>query len=307
MRDEQQEAFRGEFQRLALARGIDDPNYYDAILAIVQMVSAKRGESGTSPVTVGIAGAQGSGKSTLAGLLRIVLENVPGLSATVLSLDDFYKTRGEREEMARSVHPLFAVRGVPGSHDMALLNRVVERLKSGLAVESPVFNKAQDDRSQQSRTIEAVDVIVLEGWCWGAIPQSEISLEKPVNELEKRRDSDGFWRRRVNDELASTHYQHAFDNDLTIFLAVPDMDSVYRWRLQQEHDLVNGLVDDLDDDLDDGLADGSRVMDEAEIREFIMYYERITLAMLTTMPDKADLTLTLDESHRIDHWSLLSR
>lgn len=283
MGDEQQIAFRDEFQALALARGIDDPNYYDAIVQIINLVAVKRAEMGTSPITVGIAGAQGSGKSTLAALLTSALENVLGLRATVLSLDDFYKTREEREEMARSVHPLFAVRGVPGTHDMALLNRVIDSLKAGISVDGPIFNKAEDDRSEASKILESADVLVLEGWCWGAIPQSMIALEKPVNDLEKRRDSDADWRRRVNDELASFNYQHAFDNDLMIFLAVPNMESIVRWRLQQEQ----------------GLSRGSRVMGEAEIREFIMYYERITRAMLADMPERADLTLTLNEAHCI--------
>lgn len=283
MHDEQEEGFRDQFQDLALARGIDDPHYFDTILKIVELVVAKRGELGHSPVTVGIAGAQGSGKSTLAELLTVVLENVAGLSATVLSLDDFYKTREEREEMARSVHPLFAVRGVPGTHDMALMNGVIDSLKTGISVDSPVFNKAEDNRSEVSRRLRTVDVIVLEGWCWGSVPQSELSLEEPVNELEKRSDVDGRWRRAINKELASFDYQHAFDNDLVIFLAVPNMEAVYRWRLQQEQ----------------GLEGGSRVMNEAEVREFIMYYERITRAMLAEMPGRADMTLALDEAHRI--------
>jgi D-glycerate 3-kinase len=201
----------------------------------------------------------------------------------VLSLDDFYKTREEREEMARSVHPLFVVRGVPGTHDMALMNGVVDSLKAGVSVDSPIFNKAEDDRSEVSRRLEAVDVIVLEGWCWGSVPQPAIELEDPVNELEEKSDIDGHWRQAVNDALASFDYQHAFDNDLMIFLAVPNMEAVYRWRLQQEQDLQAG----------------TRVMDKREIREFIMYYERITRAMLAEMPGRADMTLTLDEAHRI--------
>jgi len=283
MLDEQEEGFRGQFQDLALARGIDDPHYYDAIVKIADLVAVKRGELGRSLVTVGIAGAQGSGKSTLAEFLAVVLENVAGLSAAVLSIDDFYKTRAEREEMARSVHPLFAVRGVPGTHDMALMNGVIDSLKAGISVDIPVFNKAEDDRSEVPRRLEAVDVILLEGWCWGSVPQSEIELEDPVNELEEKSDADGRWRRAVNDALASFDYQHAFDNDLMIFLAVPNMEAVQRWRLQQEQ----------------GLDPGSRVMDKREIREFIMYYERITRAMLAEMPDRADMTLTLDETHRI--------
>ena len=283
MLDEPEEGFREQFEDLALVSGIDDSYYYDALLKIVELVVEKRGELGQSPVTVGIAGAQGSGKSTLAGLLAVVLENVAGLSAAVLSLDDFYKTRDQRQEMARSIHPLFAIRGVPGTHDMELMNRVIDSLKIGISVQSPIFNKAEDDRLEASRRIQAVDVIVLEGWCWGSKPQPATELEEPVNELEKRNDVNRQWRRTVNDELATFDYQHAFDNDLMIFLAVPDMEAVYRWRLQQEQ----------------GLDGGSRVMNESEIHEFIMYYERLTRAMLAEMPGRADITLFLNEAHLI--------
>lgn len=281
--EEEKEAFRNQFLKLAAARGVDDPHYYDALLAIVDRVAERMVQRAASPFTLGIGGAQGSGKSTLARLLKDVLQNVPGLSATVLCLDDFYKTRAERQNMARSVHPLFAVRGVPGTHDMALLNRVVDALKSGVSVHKPIFDKGEDDRSKRSEAVEPVDVLILEGWCWGAIPQPTGALDEAINELEEKRDGDGLWRRRVNDELASASYQKAFDNDLMIFLAVPNMKAVRTWRLRQEL----------------GLADGSRVMDEAQIREFIMYYERITRAMLDDMPQRADLTLTLDQSHCI--------
>ena len=183
--------------------------------------------------------------------------------------------------MAIDVHPLFAVRGVPGTHDMALLNRVIESIKAGQVTTHPVFNKAQDDRDGQWRTMEPVDVLVLEGWCLGALPQTESSLAIPVNELEETRDPDGRWRRRVNAELASTDYQRAFYSDISTFLAVPDMDSVFRWRLQQEQSLFPG----------------ASVMDEAGVREFIMYYERITRAMLVDLPGRVDITLFLDQSH----------
>ncbi|MBQ62430.1 MAG: kinase [Gammaproteobacteria bacterium] len=235
---------------------------------------------------VGVSGAQGSGKSTLATLLAIVLRETDGLRADVLSLDDFYKTREERLEMAADSHPLFAVRGVPGTHDVALLNLVLKTVRDGQAVTCPVFNKAEDDRKIKSRTLGSLDVLVLEGWCLGALPQPESSLEKPVNDLEAVRDPDGRWRRKVNGALASNEYQQAFDCDMLVFLAVPDMDSVLKWRLQQEQ----------------GLSSGAGVMDEGGIREFIMYFERITRAMLEDLPKRSDITLFLNEGHDLEDY-----
>lgn len=270
-----------EFDELALARGVDDPNYYQAILSIADKISSKKG---AAPLTIGISGAQGSGKSTLAAMLVIVLQKVAGFRAAVLSLDDFYKTRQQRARMATDIHPLFAVRGVPGTHDVVLLNRVIERIKAGQATTHPLFNKAQDDREEEWRHVQRLDVLVLEGWCLGAVPQVESSLAMPVNEMEQMRDPDGTWRRRVNAELASVEYRQAFACDIHAFLAVPDMESVLRWRLQQEQ----------------SLPPGAKVMDEAGVREFVMYFERITRAMLAEMPGRADIALFLNEAHRLD-------
>src|SRR5689334_11864372 len=80
-------------------------------------------------LTIGINGAQGSGKSTLAALLHDLLEDGAGLRTVVLSIDDFYRTRAERQGLAREVHPLLETRGVPGTHDVALARHVLARLR----------------------------------------------------------------------------------------------------------------------------------------------------------------------------------
>ena len=40
-----------------------------------------------------------------------VLADTHGVVTTVLSLDDFYLTKAERESLAQRLHPLFATRG----------------------------------------------------------------------------------------------------------------------------------------------------------------------------------------------------
>ena len=69
---------------------------------------------------IGISGAQGSGKSTLAASLQqLWLEQ--GVRSDVISLDDYYLEPAKRLELARLWHPLFAERGVPGTHETGLL------------------------------------------------------------------------------------------------------------------------------------------------------------------------------------------
>src|SRR5690348_14070644 len=95
------------------------PAWDAADAAVVQAIQARHdGE----PILVGLAGAQGSGKSTMAPRVAQQLEDA-GLRTAILALDDFYLTHAERAERARTVHPLLATRGVPGTHDIALLNR----------------------------------------------------------------------------------------------------------------------------------------------------------------------------------------
>jgi D-glycerate 3-kinase len=74
---------------------------------------------GGKPLIVGINGAQGSGKSTLCKFLEVLLVEHNQVGIT-LSLDDLYLTRAERLAAAADDHPLFATRGVPGTHDVEL-------------------------------------------------------------------------------------------------------------------------------------------------------------------------------------------
>lgn len=247
------------------------PAWDAADAAVVQAIEARyAGE----PILVGLAGAQGSGKSTMGPRVALRLEDA-GLRAAVLALDDFYLTRAERAQLARTVHPLLATRGVPGTHDIALLTRTVERLLAGDDARVPRFDKATDDRALEARKIaEPVDVVILEGWCIGARPQPEAVLADPVNDLERREDAGERWRTWVNDRLA-TDYAALFDRlALRILLCAPSFDVVVRWRTEQERQLLSGG------------------MGTPAIKRFIDHYERITRWMLQDEP--ADLVIDLD-------------
>lgn len=82
------------------------------------------------PIIIGIHGAQGSGKSTLAECLVQLLITQHHQTAIALSLDDFYLTHQQRLDLANSVHPLLATRGVPGTHDIELALTTLDKLLS---------------------------------------------------------------------------------------------------------------------------------------------------------------------------------
>ena len=90
---------------------------------------AQRAKAANTAPLVGFSGCQGSGKSTLVALMAKVMREVHGVSTVVLSLDDFYLTKAARARLAKSIHPLFATRGVPGTHDLPLLNETIAALR----------------------------------------------------------------------------------------------------------------------------------------------------------------------------------
>ncbi|MGZ3267744.1 MAG: kinase, partial [Croceibacterium sp.] len=168
-----------------------------------------RRANATRPLLVGFNGAQGSGKTTLCRFLELLLAE-RDLNAVTLSLDDLYLPRAERKQAAADHHPLFATRGVPGTHDVELSMAILDRLLSRKPTDLPIFDKATDDRAPGTRHVEGpVDVVLFEGWCVGAAPQSAAALREPVNTLERDEDPRGTWRREVNRRLA-TDYAELF-------------------------------------------------------------------------------------------------
>jgi len=237
---------------------------------------------------LGINGAQGTGKSTLAATLKLLLEGRDGWRIAVLSIDDFYLTRRERERLAADIHPLLGTRGVPGTHDVLLMARILDQLRglpAGKSLSLPRFEKSHDDRvpeSQWGSVTGPLDLVIFEGWCVGSPPQADAALQDAVNSLERERDPQGAWRGFVNEQLAGPYADVFSRLDKLVFLQAPDFDAVFRWRLEQERKLTQGTA----------------VMDDAEIAEFLRHYERLTRANLQHMPNVADVVLELDRDHR---------
>lgn len=243
-----------------------------------QIASWRKEKAG--PLMIGVNGAQGSGKTTLCAFLSELLLPDLGLSAAVLSLDDFYLSKVERLAMSEKIHPLLRIRGVPGTHDVASICAALDNLRSGKAASVPVFDKANDDRSPDARLIKApIDVILFEGWCVGASPQDEAALAEPVNALERDEDKTGVWRRYVNERL-KTDYRDLFARlDRVIMLRVDSMDAVFHNRLRQERKLRTAKPD----------APG--LLSDEGVARFIQHYERLTRHCLGTLPQHADIVI----------------
>ena len=265
---------------------------------VAQEITAHQKDAGM-PLVIGINGAQGSGKSTLADLLVFLLTTQHSLSAVAMSIDDFYYTREQRAQLANTVHPLLATRGVPGTHDVALAEKTIHSLSHFLgAVAVPKFNKAIDDRLAENQwpvITKPVDVIVLEGWCLGAQAQTDAELQQAINDLEQDEDPQAIWRRYVNQQL-SDNYANLFKMvDTWIMLKAPSFDCVFNWRLEQE----NKLRVSLSQNPTTTQQDIDKIMDDKAVGRFIKFYQRITQYLLTTLPNKVNYLFELDENRVI--------
>lgn len=243
------------------------------------------------PLFIGVNGCQGSGKSTFSAFVEYYLRRIHNVSVVTLSLDDFYLTQAERQGLASDVHPLFSTRGVPGTHNMKQMSELLHKLKTrqtGFRI--PRFNKAIDDPfpEQQWPLIESpIDVVLIEGWCWGTRPQSAYQLSEPINELERVEDSDGRWRQYVDTQLEQYFLPLYNFIDYWILLKAPSFDCVFQWRREQEQKLAK---------FEQG--DKSGVMDDEQLKRFISHYQRLTEHTLHN--DRAfDLVFELDDSRQI--------
>lgn len=239
-------------------------------------------------VIIALNGAQGSGKTTLCRFLDELVLPGMGLRSVVLSLDDFYLGREARMELARTVHPLLATRGVPGTHDLEALQAAVQHIADGIVpLDLPRFDKATDDRMPEDRwqRIDHVpDVVLIEGWCVGATPQPPSSLVTPVNDLERMEDPDGRWRAFVNQRLGADYRDLFARFDALVMLRVADFESVWQGRKRQEDKLRQRTGDR-----------GGHIMADATLRRFLAHYERLTRHMLASMPATADALIEAED------------
>ena len=273
-----------------MARMNNDPSTQNLALA-VHLLDHYAGRIARSrrPYLMGLSGLQGSGKSTLARVIKSQAES-RGIPAEVLSLDDFYYSRAEREMLAKEVHPLLRTRGVPGTHEVELLLSVLAalpRASDKLPVPYPRFDKGRDTRLPPSRWPKVTrppKLIILEGWALGIRPQSAAALNAPVNELERKEDPDGTWRRWVNKQLRG--YQPLWRKlDALIVLQAPNWDVVRRWRSEQEEALI--------------ARHAPLAMDAKAMERFLAHFERLSRHALATLPQLADSWVEYDTERHV--------
>lgn len=241
---------------------------------------------------LGFSGGQGSGKTTVAKILKIILKKFFKRKIHISSIDDFYKTLEVRNKMVHTIHPLFKTRGAPGTHDINLIKKFFYFIKKKKFTKTklPKFDKSIDDRLKKKYWFNIKDrpeIVMLEGWCVGAQPQSNSLIKKPINILEKYEDQDLIWRKYVNQKLKKEYKKLFAMIDYYIFMKIPNFNMVFKWRLLQENKLRKGS------------HSKKKIMSYNEIKRFIMFYERITLQMIKDLSKSASVIIFLNKNHEI--------
>jgi len=235
--------------------------------------------------TLMIAGSQGSGKSTLSVLIKKFFLKFYSKNVVILSIDDFYLSSFQRKQLARKFNTdLFETRGVPGTHNLKLLEEVINNLiKKKFPVYIPVFDKVTDDKKNYRRKISKVDLLILEGWCVGSKPIDIKYLKMNINDLEKKNDSNLIWRTAYNSALID--YQNLFKKfDYYIFIKFPNWEFVIDWKYKQELDLRS-------------LKSNIRL--KKKLQQFIKYYQKLSKWMSLTTPSYCNVLITLDRNQSI--------
>ena len=261
---------------------------YIPISFLIEKKYKKKGKT----LFLGFSGGQGSGKTTVAKILKIILKKFFKREIYVSSIDDFYKTLKDRNEMSHTIHPLFKTRGVPGTHDISLVKKFFDFIKKRNFKKFKLtkFDKSVDDRLKKkywSNIKKRPEIVILEGWCVGAKPQSNSIINKPINVLEKYEDKHLIWRKYANEKLKKEYKKFFAMIDHFIFMKIPNFNVVYKWRLLQEIKLRKKS------------HSNKKIMSYNEIKRFIMFYERITLQMIKDLSKSASVVIFLKTNHKI--------
>ncbi|ORY88417.1 P-loop containing nucleoside triphosphate hydrolase protein [Leucosporidium creatinivorum] len=261
------------------------------VLAQLEQHRAHASRGVVPPLFVGVQGPQGCGKSHLTALLPAFLQAAPhSLRTATLSLDDLYSNHQTLVDLAKA-HPtnkMLSGRGQPGTHDLKLgeaclvaLRRAneVQEGKQKEKIELPVYDKSrfggQGDRSEEKVVVQGpFDVVIFEGWATGFGSLEKAELEKRYTEAQA--DPEAYGKKHldydrptflahgledllfINEELKK--YEKGIWSCLQCFVQLKpeEMNYVWEWRLQQEHNMM--------------AKNGGLGMTDDEVRAFIARY-----------------------------------
>lgn len=216
-------------------------------------------ENNKRPFFLGLSGAQGSGKTSAVNVLARMLREEHSLNTAVFSIDDIYHPFETLQALVQKdpLNCLYSNRGEPGTHDIPLGVQTLESLKQNKPTQMPFYDKSlyqgMGDRTAVTTWTQInppVDIVIFEGWCVGfrALPEAKVLTKQQesfsCSTLRNHRLQDLL---TMNKELQAYHALWAYF-DAFCHLDTADLDVVYTWRLQQEHDMIAKLGSGMTDD-----------------------------------------------------------
>tara|TARA_Y100000590_G_scaffold469828_1_gene660032 strand:- start:5597 stop:6463 length:867 start_codon:yes stop_codon:yes gene_type:complete len=236
-----------------------------------------------------ISGAQGIGKTTILNVIEKNFYFFFKKRILRLSLDDFYYSKKERNLLSQSIHSLMLTRGVPGTHNIEELSKIISKFKSSkYPIYIPSFNKLKDTRNSYKKVIKKkCDILILEGWCCGSPPLSKKYLHHNINILEKKFDKNYEWRNYYNNKLKNEYSKLFKKFDKLIYFKTNSFNNVLKWRLNQERKMQKKY------------KIKKNGMNKKEISEFVQYYEKITKWMIKKLPKQSSITIFVDKNQKI--------
>ncbi len=256
------------------------------------------------PLVISISGPQGSGKSYLSlKLLQYLTRTYPKLKSITISTDDLYLKHRDQKLLTEE-HPgtkLLNGRGLPGTHDVELGYKLISKIVNReFGFKIPTYNKAafngEGDRNDESLWLDIerpVDILIIEGWFNGFLPyenSDEIETKYEESTLLKNFPIDDI--HEINSFL--DQYVKIWEFfDVDIFFDTDDINNVYEWRLQQEHELIK--------------LRGTGMTDE-QVKAFItrymvvyeLYYRDFTERGTPATPDGQNFRIKLDRNRGIE-------
>jgi D-glycerate 3-kinase len=240
------------------------------------------------PLIQGILGFQGTGKTTLSQIIGIILNRI-GYHTIGLSLDDFYLTYQERQQL-QQIDPRLIWRGPPGTHDLDLAKKTLDQLRQKNKNEQilvPHFDKSAHEGKGDRVGLIPIDhpeIILFEGWFVGVRPIDPQKFQNPPAPINTPEDQK--FAQYLNQKLAS--YLPIWEYIDNLVVLVPED---YRYSKQWRKDAENQMI-----------ASGKPGMNETEIDQFIDYFWKalhpeLFITPLLEDPELVDCVIQIKANH----------
>lgn len=190
------------------------------------------------PFLIAMSGGSGSGKSTLAEAL---LAHIPDGGAVMFGEDAYYhpmsyygspKSDAERTALIADINY-----DAPASKEVDQLVKDLRALKSGKAIDQPIYDYDRHDRSKKTRRIEPAPILILEGIHALSMPKIKSLIDLSVyvdtpddlrlarrirrDVIERGRDVESVLHQYMN-TVRAAHYQWTYPAKFEADLVIAD-------------------------------------------------------------------------------------